>query len=498
MIDLERGLLDLLLRVVPIETLSAALRDPQTVAILLGGLIAVSGALLGVFLLLRGMAMTSDAISHTVLLGIVVAFLTAGALGVAIDLGSPLLIVGAAAAGVGTVALTEALYRTGRVKQDAALGLAFPFLFALAVILVSRFVDNVHLDTDSVMVGEIGIAWADATPHCYAGCENVTITPDDPRAQTARTCTNCRALGIPPRHPDAVFSETCVNCGTFSPGEAYAAGLIAAPPQIVFFPRALGVMGLLTLLVLAFVIVFYKELKLTTFDAALARALGFRPGVMHYALMVLVSLVAVGGFSAVGSILMVAFFILPAATAYLLTRRLGLMLLIAPLLGMAAAYFGYGLARGSVFGLFDLGAAFALVNRVLGTALPEVWNSSISASMVIVLLLLFIAAWVGAPADGLIAGVVRRLRQRGRFIDMALMGHIVNHEMADDAEEELALSTLHTHLGWGEATTRAALARLRARGWVEVRGGRVALTPPGRTALSDFLHAALPHRAPAG
>jgi manganese/zinc/iron transport system permease protein len=493
---LERMLIDLLLQFIPIQTLNDALRDPQTVAILLGGLIAVSGALLGVFLLLRGMAMTSDAISHTVLLGIVGMFLALAALGVSVDLGSPLLILGAAAAGMGTVALTETLYRTGLVRQDAALGLAFPFLFALAVILVSRFVDDVHLDADSVMVGEIGIAWADATPHCYDRCESVTITPDDPRARMVRACTNCRTLGIPPRHPDAVFSETCANCGTYTPGAAFAAGLLDTPPEVVFFPRSLGVMGVLTLGVLAFVLAFYKELKLTTFDAALGRALGFRPGAMHYALMALVSLVAVGGFNAVGSILMVAFFVLPAAAAYLLTRRLGLMLLIAPVLGIVGASFGYELARGSVFGLFRLGDAFAALNAAFGLALPETWNSSISASMVIVLLLLFIAAWVCAPQDGLIVGAVRRFRQRQRFIEMALMGHIVNHEAADDAAEELALDGLHAHLGWSAPLTQWALARLRARGWVEVRDGLLAMTEPGRLALSSFLHDALPQRAP--
>ena len=93
------------------------------------------------------MSLTSDAISHTVLLGIVVAFLImTDVFGVAGDTSSPWLILGASLAGVGTVLLTEMLYRSGLVKQDAALGLAFPLLFAIAVILVSRYVDDVHLD----------------------------------------------------------------------------------------------------------------------------------------------------------------------------------------------------------------------------------------------------------------------------------------------------------------------------------------------------------------
>ena len=92
-------------------------------------------------------------------------------------------------------------------------------------------------------------------------------------------------------------------------------------------------MAVLTLLTLCGVVLFYKELKLTTFDATLAAALGFRPTLLHYGLMVMVSLVAVGAFDAVGSILVVAFFIIPPAAAYLLTDRLPRMLAYSALIG---------------------------------------------------------------------------------------------------------------------------------------------------------------------
>ncbi|MDZ4767892.1 MAG: metal ABC transporter permease [Chloroflexota bacterium] len=493
MIVFERIIVDLLLRVVPMEALNAALSDPQTVAVILGALIAISGALLGSFLLLRGMAMTSDAISHTVLLGIVVAFLVmTGVFGLAADLGSPLLIIGAALAGVATVVLTELIYRSGLVKQDAALGLAFPLLFAVAIILVARFVDDVHIDTDAVMVGEIGIAWADTNSHCFSQCDPVVITPDDPRAEIARVCTNCRDLSITPRDPTAQFAETCANCGEFTPAAAWAAGLTNVQPVLVFFPRSLTIMGILTALTVAFVTLFYKELKLSTFDSALARSLGFRPGMLHYALMILVSLVAVGAFSAVGSVLVVAFFIIPAAAAYLLTDRLAPMLAIAAGIGAAGAYFGYGLARGSVFGLFEIGAAFAGVNRLFGTTLPETWDSSISASMVLAIFALFMAAWVLSPRYGLIAGGVRRARQRVRFGEIVLMGHVRNHEGTAEAADELASATLHTHLRWTAARAARMLGRLRGRGWVETHDGLVSLTARGREQVEDFRRDLLP------
>src|SRR5688572_14560439 len=122
--------------------------SPQLEVQLIAVTIAAACALPGVFLVLRRMAMLSDAISHTVLLGIVLGyFLTR-------SLESPLLFVGAVAMGVLTVSLVELVNRTGLVKEDAAIGLVFPALFSIAVILISRFAGNVHLDVDSVLLGE--------------------------------------------------------------------------------------------------------------------------------------------------------------------------------------------------------------------------------------------------------------------------------------------------------------------------------------------------------
>ena len=105
----------------------------------------------GTWLVLRGSAMLVDAISHTVLLGIVLAFLLSG------DLGSPLLRAGAALIGILTVVIVDLLARRPLVRTDASIGLVFPVLFALAVLLITLFADNVHLDTDVVLTGEIGL-----------------------------------------------------------------------------------------------------------------------------------------------------------------------------------------------------------------------------------------------------------------------------------------------------------------------------------------------------
>lgn len=115
-------------------------------------LASITCCLPGVFLVLRGVAMMSDAISHATLLGIVVMFL------IVKNLTSPLLIIGAALSGVLTVLCTELIIKSKRLKQDAAIGLVFPLFFSVGVILVSQFARNVHLDTDMVLLGELAFA----------------------------------------------------------------------------------------------------------------------------------------------------------------------------------------------------------------------------------------------------------------------------------------------------------------------------------------------------
>jgi manganese/zinc/iron transport system permease protein len=233
--------------------------------------VAVACSLPGVFLVLRRMALMSDAISHTVLLGIVLAwFLTR-------DMASPILVLGAAGMGVATVALVELLRRTRLVREDASIGLVFPALFSIAVILITRHAGSVHLDVDAVLLGEIAFA------------------------------------------PFRRLSAWGVDLG----------------------PRTLWVMGSILVLNAAFIGLLYKELKLSTFDPGLAAALGFPPLLLHYAFMTLVSITAVGAFDAVGSILVVALMITPPATAWLLTDSLPRMLLLSVLSAAAAAVVGF-------------------------------------------------------------------------------------------------------------------------------------------------------------
>lgn len=350
---------------------------------LIAAVVAVACALPGVFLVLRGMAMMSDAISHTVLLGIVLMFFAVR------SLHSPLLIFGAAITGLATVSLVEALGRTRLVKQDAAIGLVFPALFSIAVILISRFARGVHLDTDSVLLGELA----------FAPFNRVTVLGAD-------------------------------------------------------LPLALVVMGAVLIVNLLFILVFYKELKLSTFDAGLAAALGFSPVVLHYALMALVSITAVGAFDAVGSVLVVALMVTPAATAYLLTNELRRMLWLSAGIGVVSAIGGYWLAR-----TFDV---------------------NIAGAMAAVTGLLFVATFFLAPTRGIVARFERQRRQRLEFAQAMLAIHLLQHEGSPEANLANRVDHLVEHIHWQPQFAEQVLRYAERKGAILRTDGRLTLTESGR------------------
>jgi len=314
--------------------------------------VSAACALPGVFLVLRKMAMMSDAISHSILLGIVLAFF------ITKDLASPLLIVAATLTGVLTVTLVELLQRTRLVQKDTAIGLIFPLLFSIGVILIARYAGNVHLDTDAVLLGELAFA---------------------------------------PFNRLILFE--------------YDIG-----------PKALYVMlGILIANVL-FIAVFFKELKLVTFDPGLAAALGFSPAAIHYTLMTLVSITAVGAFDAVGSILVVAFMIGPPATAYLITDGLFRMLIYSVVIGFISSISGYWMAH--------------------------FLDSSIAGSIATMIGVIFIGAFFFAPSRGFIAKALLRRKQRWEFALKMLLVHLYQHQNLPSDSYEFAEDHVHTHFRW--------------------------------------------------
>ena len=281
---------------------------------LMGFLVTTSCGLIGNYLILRRMALVGDAISHSVLPGIAIAFL------IAKSRSNVAMFIGALAAGVVTTVLIETIHRRSRVKQDSAIGITFTTLFAIGVILVSLFASQIDLDQDCVLYGEMSFVALDPS--------RVTIGGAD------------------------------------------------------WGPEPVWLMGAVTVGVVALILLFYKELLVSSFDSGLSASLGINPTWMHYSLMGALSIVVVSAFQSVGAILVIAMLILPGATAYLLTHRLPAMML--------------------------LSVVHSALSAVLGLHLAVWLDCAMAAGMVVAGAFLFTLAWIFSPSQGLLAQVMRR------------------------------------------------------------------------------------------
>lgn len=279
--------------------------------ILIGALVGGSCSILGCFLVLRKMSMIGDAISHSVLPGIVIAFLLSG------SRDSFIMMFGAAAIGLVTVFLIQ-MFQNNGVQSDASIGVVFTALFAVGVVLVSLFTRQVDLDLDCVLYGEIA----------YAPWDTLQIGD--------------KSIG-----PKAVWG--------------------------------IGGSFFLNVLVIS---LFYKQFKISAFDPAMAASIGISVVFFHYLLMGLVSLSTVASFESVGAILVVGMIIVPAATAYLLTDRLSVMIVISVIISILSSVIGYYFAY-----LLD---------------------ASIGGTMVSVAGVLFAAALLFSPTHGVVVKKWRR------------------------------------------------------------------------------------------
>ncbi|MEL7255821.1 MAG: metal ABC transporter permease [Pseudomonadota bacterium] len=242
--------------------------------ILLACATALACALPGVFVVLRKSSMVVDGISHAVLPGIIVGYWLTH------DLNSPVLILGAAIAGLLVVLGNEWLSDTGLLAGDAPQGLIFPALFAGGIILVSMDLQHAHLDTNAVLVGDLNLS---------------------------------------------VFPALIVNGVNIGPQYLYT------------------MLGMLAVNA-AFIWVFYSKLKLTTFDRQFAEVLGVRAKWLNTAFMFLVSVTVVAAFKAVGAIVVISLLVVPAATAQLISTRLSAMIALTAIFAVAGAVAGFWIA----------------------------------------------------------------------------------------------------------------------------------------------------------
>ncbi|MGF1504116.1 MAG: metal ABC transporter permease [Anaerolineae bacterium] len=349
-----------------------------------GSLVAAACALPGVFLVLRGSAMTSDAISHSILFGIVGGYLLLN-----VESTSPVLILTAAASGVLTVWLVELLTQTGKIPNDAAIGLVFPVLFSIGVVLINTRLRDVHFDFDTVLLGSIAFA----------------------------PINTMGVLGA--RIPEGVL-----------------------------------IMGSILVANVILMLLFYKELKITTYDPGLAAAIGIAPALIHYGLMTMVSLTAVGSFEHVGAILVVALMIAPPATAFLLTERLDHMIGLSVGIGVLGAVSGYWISR--YFGV------------------------NISGMMATMTGVFYLLALVFAPTRGLLARRIEAVQRRKRFAVEMLLVHLSQHEGTAAEASESTFAHLTGELEWSERFAERTVQRASARGLLERAAGQLRLTSAGR------------------
>jgi manganese/zinc/iron transport system permease protein len=347
---------------------------------LIASLVAIACAIPGTFLVLRKMALISDAISHSILPGLVIGFF------ITHDLGSPLLIIMAALSGVVTVVLVEFIQKTKLVKEDTAIGLVFPAMFSIGVILISKNANDIHLDTDVVLLGELAFA------------------------------------------PFDRFLLDGMDLG----------------------PKSLWTIGVILLITLSLLFAFFKELKISTFDAGLATALGFSPVVLHYGLMSVASVTTVGAFDAVGAILVVALMIAPAATAYLLTDNLKKMLLLSVFFGVFSAIAGYWLAH---------------------------WlDASISGSMTTVLGLVFLLVYLFAPKRGLISVLYRNKQQQIEVSLLTFLLHLNNHT----EKRERHINHLNEHINWQKVRSKSVVDLALRNNMITIVEDIISLTGKGK------------------
>ncbi|MEE2939752.1 MAG: metal ABC transporter permease [Planctomycetota bacterium] len=312
--------------------------------ILIAAVTAAACALAGSFLVLRREALVSEGLAHSVLPGIVIAFVLTR------DRTSPLLILGAAAMGLAMVLLGQLIRRTGVVDRDASLGVVFPALFSVGVLLANAELADVHFHAGCIIDGNLSLAVLDR------------------------------------------FVLGGVDLG----------------------PKALWSMGAALLAALGFVVGFFKELKLVTFDPQLAGTLGFRPALLQCAWLALVAVVATAAFETAGSILVVALMIAPPAAAILWTSDLARLLLLSVAFAVASAVAGFYVA----FGL-DIAPAGPMAT-IAGLAV--------------------LASLVVAPGQGWFA---RRRRSVGAGLDLDAQLVSARAEASGLAGEEL-----REQLGW--------------------------------------------------
>lgn len=237
----------------------------------------------------------------------------------------------------------------------------------------------------------------------------------------------------------------------------------------VSVPRVVVMLAAVLVINLLFVLLFFKELQLTSFDPSLADALGIGHQGLHYLLMTLVAVTAVASFESVGNILVVAMFVVPPATARLLTDSLARMIALAALLAAAAGVLGH--------------VAAITVPRWFGYA-----STTTAGMMTVVAGVMFALAMVAAPKHGLLVRWVRSARLARSIGRDDLLALLFRHHEREPGQA-VPVETIGHQLAIPRRRLRRILAQQRRAGQLVLDRNGVTLTPAGRRAAQPLVRA---------
>jgi ABC-type Mn2+/Zn2+ transport system permease subunit/Mn-dependent DtxR family transcriptional regulator len=336
--------------------------------------VGITSSVLSCLLVVRRQALMGDAISHSILLGVVLGWMVGQHAGI---------FWGALASGILSGVAITFVERNSRVKLDAAMGVFFTFAFALGLAIIS-VLRPTGIDLFHVLLGNV--------------------------------------LGVGP--DELILTSVCGG------------------------------------LVLATVFIFFKGFHLWSFDPQMARASGMPTGLLHYLFTALLSATIVAALQAVGLILVIAMLVTPGATAYLLSNRLAAMMAIAAAIGLMSGV-------GGLYGSYYLDVASG-------------------PAMVIVASVVFVAAFLFAPQQGVIARARAQARQRRASLDEDVLR--TSAVLVREHGKRVDAGVLSERLAISERAVRAALLRLWWRGLLSRGPEGVTLTAKGTEKAVDLIH----------
>ena len=384
-------------------------RSLDTWTVVTAALAAMACVVPGVFLVVRHQSMMGDALSHTTLPGVVIAFLLAHWLRNTGWLSAEtydatrhsVMFGGALVIGVLSTALTEAIQKLGKVEASAALGVVFTTLFAIGLLLIRIAADSVHIDPDCVLYGTV----------------------------------------------ETVAMDTIGTTGV---------------------PRAAVSNGIVLILNLILVALFFKELRISAFDEALSTTVGINAQVMHYGLMAITAATLVSAFETVGSILVIAMLIAPPATAHLLTDRLSMMILLGLVIASLAAVLGYAMA---------ITLPQIIFSRL---GVDSVGDASAAGMIAVASGILFCLALFLGPRYGILSRVIRQTRLGLRIAGEDVLGLLYRAEEARGVPIAVSKTRMSHSPSGSHLIQRMALRRLIWTGAVQAMSDGYCLTSAGR------------------